>query len=257
MRKLVAAVLITLPIAWLAPANAQLFSRKPKTPPAQRVPELLAQAKADPDERKRAAAAEELREFDTKSYPEIVIVLADIARTDAKSSVRYEAVSSLAKIRPVSPIAGQTLEWASAHDVALKVRWEAKSSLMGYRWAGYHTPKNDPQAGNTPAGLVPGEPPLYDPRLANPKSERPAVSAGTVGRPTQHKSNVQPPSTPPVTVPATPPPIIVDIPGTTVDAAPKLVAPPAPIVVEPAPKVGVPTVPPLPTFIETAPKRGR
>jgi HEAT repeats len=258
MRKLVAALLITVPIAWLAPANAQLFNRKPKTPPAQRVPELIVQAKADPDERKRAAAAEELREFDTKTYPEIVQVLADVARTDPKTGVRYEAISSLAKLRPVSQLGGQTLEWAAVHDVALKVRWEAKSSLMSYRWAGYHSAKNDPKTGNTAPGPVPGEPPLYDPRLADPKIERPSTPTGTPSRTTQVKSKGQQPGGPASSA-QTPPPLIVDIPGTAAETAPKLVAPPlptVPLVVESSPKVGTPAVPPVPTLIEAAPKLG-
>src|SRR5262245_42715391 len=184
MRKLVAALLVTVPIVWLAPANAQLFNHKSKTPAAQRVPELIVQAKADPDERKRAAAAEELREYDTKRYPAIVHVLADGARTDPNTGVRYEAISSLAKIRPVSQLGGQTLEWAAVHDVALKVRWEAKSSLMSYRWAGYHSAKNDPKTGNTAPGPVPGEPPLYDPRLADPKYDKTSTPAVTPNRTT-------------------------------------------------------------------------
>lgn len=253
MRKLVAALLVTVPIVWLAPANAQLFNRKSKTPAAQRVPELIVQAKADPDERKRAAAAEELREYDTKMYPEIVQVLADVARTDTKTGVRYEAITSLAKIRPVSQLGGQTLEWAAVHDVALKVRWEAKSSLMSYRWAGYHSAKNDPKMGNTAPGTVPGEPPLYDPRLADPKYDRTSTPAAPPSRATQVKSKELQPN---AAIPAqTPPPLIVDIPGTAANTTPKLVAPPptVPTVVE---KSLTPAAPPVPTLIDAAPKLG-
>ena len=44
----------------------------------------------------------ELRQFDTKAFPDIVPILADVLRTDAKASVRLEAAQSLARIRPVS-----------------------------------------------------------------------------------------------------------------------------------------------------------
>src|SRR4051794_36182747 len=130
MKRFVWAFLITIPILWQTPAEAQfgLFSKKAKTPPAQRVPELIVQAKTDPDERKRAAAVEEMRDFDTKTFMEIVPVLVDVARSDAKASVRLEAVNSLARIRPVSQQAGQMLEQAAAHDESWKVRWQAKSS---------------------------------------------------------------------------------------------------------------------------------
>src|SRR5262245_50115312 len=129
MKKLALAILITFTLSWLAPAHAQLFSRKPKAPasPGQRVNELILIAKTDTDEHKRAAAAVELREFDTQTYPEIVSVLVDVARTDAKPGVRGEALASLAKIRPVSQPAGQTLEWAAANDDSFKVRWQAKT----------------------------------------------------------------------------------------------------------------------------------
>ena len=43
-----------------ADAPAQLFSKKPKVDPTRRVPELILIVKTDTDERKRAAAAEEL-----------------------------------------------------------------------------------------------------------------------------------------------------------------------------------------------------
>src|SRR5688572_20003656 len=151
MRYLALMLFITFLVAWSAPATAQLFKSKPKAPPAQRIGELLVQAKSDPDERKRAAAAEELRDFDAKANPEIVSILADVARTDAKPGVRQEAIESLAKIRPVSIIAGQTLERAAAQDDSWKIRWQAKSALVRYQMAGYHPPKNQPNANNPPA----------------------------------------------------------------------------------------------------------
>src|SRR4051794_35566309 len=110
---LLSAFILLLPCT----AQAQFFFRKatPKVP-AQRVPELVAIVRGDPEERKRTSAAEELREYDIKTYPEIVTTLAEAAMHDAKNSVRAEAVSSLSRIRPVSSTAGQAIEYAAASD---------------------------------------------------------------------------------------------------------------------------------------------
>ncbi|MBI3410194.1 MAG: HEAT repeat domain-containing protein [Planctomycetes bacterium] len=123
------------------PARAQLFGRKPKVDPVQRVSELLVSVKTESDERKRAHAAEQLGSFDGKLFPEIVPVLAEVAQTDSKTSVRYDAVSSLAGIRPATPTARAALEKAAAADASWKVRWHAKTVLVKYRWAGPSTPE--------------------------------------------------------------------------------------------------------------------
>src|SRR3954451_6086353 len=85
-----------------APAPAGIFSRsKPKANPAERVPELLIQLKTSPDEARRAAAAEELRQYDPKAYPEIMTALVDALTKDAGTTVRSEAATSLGKLRPI------------------------------------------------------------------------------------------------------------------------------------------------------------
>lgn len=249
MKKLVATSLLMLAFAWMTPADAQLFGRKPKSPPTQRVAELIGQAKADPSESKRAAAAEELRDFDAKTFPEIVPVLIDVARSDKSAAVRHEALDSLARIRPVSQGAGQTLEWAAAHDDSWRNRWQAKTALTRYQWAGYHASKNDAKNPQTPTTK---EPPLFDPA-------RPAVKAGTTGRTAPAKTTapqsslpkiVTVPTPPKATEPArktavtpTPPPIIVDTPPRS-DTAPaaKATVPPVPML-DLGPTVGAPNAP--------------
>jgi hypothetical protein len=140
-------------------AQAQLFSKKVKAAPQQRVPELILIVKTDADERKRISAAEELREFDAKMFGEIVPVLVDVLQNDKSSSVRYEALDSLSRLRPVTPLAGQALEKAQ-QDENWRVRWHAKTSLMRYQWAGYTPTKTDPVASKT---VVNGkEPPLAE-----------------------------------------------------------------------------------------------
>lgn len=228
MKKLTLALLITFSLAWLAPADAQLFSRKPKTPPAQRLGELIVQVKTDADEGKRAAAAEELREFDVKKFPEIVPVLIDVARHDKKASVRHDALDSLAKIRPVSQGAGQMLEWAAQHDDAWRNRWLAKSALMRYQWAGYHAPKNEAKG---PPALTTQEPPLLD-------SQRPPSKPGTLTRMMPTKTSSQPKNQPRVVNQPTPPPVIVTQP------APAVVTQPLPPVVESTGRAAATSTPP-------------
>src|SRR4051794_100892 len=72
-------VLFTLS-ALADPARAGiLFGKKPNKPnPAERVPELIVTVKTDGDEHKRAAAAEELRQYDPATFTEIVPVLIDV-----------------------------------------------------------------------------------------------------------------------------------------------------------------------------------
>ncbi len=273
MKKFAWAFLITIPLLWQTNAEAQfgLFNKKPKAPPAQRVPELILQAKTDPDERKRAAAVEELREFDTKTFQEVVPVLADVAKSDSKAGVRLEAINSLAKIRPVSQQAGQAMEWASQHDDSWKVRWQAKSALLRYGWSGYHAGKNEmPNAAPQPPATR--EPPLSTGRQV--QGTRPPPPATTTGR---TAVRTQPPTSPPPVIvnqpslgvsdlgpPTGPPPAIVDVPGPVSAPATKTTAPPLVIAVpagktQGAPKLVAPAAPvpipaPPPAASQAAPK---
>ena len=134
-----------------------LFGKKNKKPtPAERVPELLAQVKSDGDESKRAAAAQELRQYDPAQFPMIVPVLADVLLTDSKPVVRAEAAQSLGKIRPISQQAGQALEQALNNDASMRVRLQARSSLLQYHWSGYRSARKDDMVPQTK------EPPLAD-----------------------------------------------------------------------------------------------
>src|SRR5436309_8145239 len=76
-------VLLALPVCAM-PGEAQLFFKKNRPVPAQRVPELILTLKTESDERKRAAAAEELRDYDAKTFGEIVPVLIDVLHNDKK-----------------------------------------------------------------------------------------------------------------------------------------------------------------------------
>jgi hypothetical protein len=181
-RQLVLVVLVlgALPV----PATASIiFGKKgAKPPPQERVPELIRIVKTDGDENKRADACEELRDYDPAQFPDIVPVLVEALLNDKKASVRAGAAHSLGKIRPVSQMVGQVLEKALADDSSMRVRMQARSALLSYHWAGYHsagkkdeplvTTKEPPLA--DPAGKGPTPPPILPTRLT-PTPEGPAL----------------------------------------------------------------------------------
>jgi hypothetical protein len=142
------------------PAQAGFkFGKQARPNPAERVPQLLATVKTDTDEEKRLAAARELRDFDPAAYPDIVPILIDVLQNDAKPSVRAEAAQSLGRLRPVSQDIGMALETAT-HDSSFRVRWQARSALMGYRWSGYHgAPKPEEAAPSQAPGKAGPTPP--------------------------------------------------------------------------------------------------
>jgi hypothetical protein len=152
--------------AWAGPfsflrKNKQPAQTAPTAPAQPQVPELIQTLKADPDAGKRAAAAEELRQHDTKAYPEIIPVLIEAAQRDAKPEVRLSAVQSLGRIRPVSAEVGRVIEQVVSSDTAMRVRLTARTTLAQYQMAGY-------RSGQAPAGPAqPGstnEPPLAEPQ---------------------------------------------------------------------------------------------
>jgi hypothetical protein len=231
MRRLLVAGLLLVVPAWAAPAQAQFFKRASRPSPTQRVPELIYTVKADTDERKRASAADELQNFDARTYAEIVPVLVDVAQNDPKASVRQEALSSLARIRPVSPAAGQALERAAAQDDSWRIRLQAKSALVKYHLAGYSSAGKTDAAGAPVRNVTTAEPPLADP---------PGTAAPPLATPTPAPTQAAPqfpaaafpaqsvplrpaptPSAPPVSQRSTPPP-----------PAAQQAAPPAPITIE-------------------------
>lgn len=184
MKRLAGGLMFLLFLAWTAPAPAQwIFVKKTKANPTQRVPELILIVKTDPDERKRAQAAEELRDYDTTVFTEIVPVLADVLMHDKKQGVRSEALTSLAKIRPVSTLAGQALEKVAADDESLRLRWQAKTLLPKYHLASFTSRKSGPapakkkQTDEPPLGApttkVSEPPPMFRPLPVGPAFPRP------------------------------------------------------------------------------------
>jgi len=165
-----------MPLAVGSSSAGVIFGKKSKKPtPAERVPELLGQVKTDGDESKRAAAAQELRQYDPAQFPAIVPMLIDALLTDKKPGVRAEAAQSLGKLRPISQQAGMALEHALANDSSMRVRLQARSSLLQYHWAGYHNVKKDdllPQTKEPPLADEKTPPPIINTTTLPPSSRR-------------------------------------------------------------------------------------
>ncbi len=176
-------MIVTVLVVTAAPAWAGIFfNRKPKAKPIERVPQLIYQLKVDQDDHKRAAAAEELRNFDTVAHPEIVNALVEAALGDPKSNVRAEAVQSLGKLRPISQRAGWALEQAAANDSAVRVQVQARTALVAYRLSGYRGSKDGepPVEGKS---LKTDEPPLAEPSIGSTSRYVPATVGVKTGTP--------------------------------------------------------------------------
>jgi hypothetical protein len=142
MRKRLFILLVLIPVLTPSVHAGILFGRKKDKPdPKQRVPELVMILKSDKDADKRSHAAVELRTYDPAQFPEIIPALIDALQNDPKPGVRVEAVQSLGKIRPVSQVVGEALEQALAKDASMRVRLQARSTLLQYHWAGYRSGK--------------------------------------------------------------------------------------------------------------------
>jgi hypothetical protein len=194
-------LLVLLPTL-AAPASAGVFfGKKKKQPnPNDRVPELLVTVKTDGDENKRARAAEELRQFDAATHPEVVPILIDVLLNDKKPAVRAEAAQSLGKLRPVSQEAGQALEQALAKDPSMRVRLQARSALLQYHWSGYRSASRKDVP---PSPFESKEPPLAD--------SGPALAPASMPAPGRLKPQPAPAPVPAAPAP-TPPPVAQPLP---------------------------------------------
>ncbi len=157
-------LVVALALGSTAPASAQLFGRKtaPRATPTQRVPELINTIKSDIDERKRSAAVEELSHYETKDFPQVVPTLVEVLEREPKVGVRLDAVHALGRLRPVSNAAGLALERAASNDSAIRVRLQARTTLMWYHMAGYD--KDKMVDGPQQPTVKTTEPPLADPQ---------------------------------------------------------------------------------------------
>lgn len=236
---------------FFAPLTVQagLF-RKSKPDPAKHVPMLIQTLREDTEENNRLRAAEELRDYDPKVFPDILPALTEALANDPSFKVRAEAAESLGKINLVSPKAGYALEQALKFDSAKAVRDASRSALLHYRVRGYRSGKE-----NTTTATQTEEPPLARPSTSpiapGTSAIRPPVQATLIGLP---KGSVviggrvqtpEPPlAKPPVTEVSTAKPAAPVVPQTRPD-----VPQPPPIPLAPAvPSIpSVPSVPTVPT----------
>jgi hypothetical protein len=222
-----------------------LFGKKAKNDPAERVPTLILQLKTDPDEGKRQAAAEELRQYDPKSFPEMMTVLADALLRDSSPAVRTEAASTIGKLRPVSQAAGYALEQAKANDAAMRVRRAAQNSLLQYHFVGYRGGKPaESQPGpagepvTTQANRLPtAQPPVKgSPRGSRNESAEPPLAGVPIVSGSPHSGSPQADGPRPLpTGQPTPQRLQPYGPALTPVSTPKLLTPPA-TSIPPAPK---------------------
>ncbi len=153
-------------LAVVLPAEGGIFGKKTRVKPENHLPELLKTAKSDADEGKRTAAIAELRDYDIQSHPDIVPQLIDVLQNDTRPGVRREAASTLGRLRPSTPAAGQALQQAASNDPSLRVRIQAWSSLKLVQLNGHNHRPKQPQAPPSSAKRpTTDEPPLLDPPL--------------------------------------------------------------------------------------------
>jgi hypothetical protein len=207
-------ILLALP-AFALPAPAGLFSKRTPPDPVVRVPDLLAVVKSEPNERKVAAAVDELRQYDAKAFPEVIPVLVNVLRNDPRTGVRLQALHTLSSFRPVSQPVGQALDDAAANDKSLRVRLQARTTLVSYHWSGYHAAKAPEPPAPTVHGPTTKEPPLaVAPPAATPTPAPIAAPVAGMARPMP----TGPTQSPPVTT--TPPPTAAPEQGPSLEPPP-------------------------------------
>lgn len=121
------------------PVHAQgilnILKRRPE--PAPKVPELIHQLQGSDQARSRSTAANDLRQYDAKQFPEVIRALIHSLEHDVNPSVRAEAAQALGRTHPITQAAGQALERAASKDSVWRVRMQAWSSLKGIQIQGW------------------------------------------------------------------------------------------------------------------------
>ena len=202
-----------------------IFGKKPKVAPEIRVPELLTTVLNDGDENKRYDAVTELRNYDPKQFPQVIPTLIQVLMTDRKPAVRSEAVNTLSKLRPVSREVGEALEYARDKDPSLRVRMQARHSLLSYHWATWWAGdpgKLNPDGPPPPSTKEPPLAPVVPPPAPKPVPMPPLIPAP----PTRSAPAAEPALTPP-------PPALRPMPGSVQPLPKGPETPPAPKPVPP------------------------
>lgn len=174
---------------------------KKKEEPVNKSKQLAEALRTDPDEKKRKAAAEDLRETDVKQISDVLPILVASLKQDPSAAVRATVAETLGNIKPVTPAVGVALEAAGQSDPSEAVRKAAQSAVWTYQASGYRPTQSTGTATQT------AEPPIAKPRTASiPSTTRqivapasPAAKASPLGVPSginrgpQFGETVEPP----------------------------------------------------------------
>ena len=246
---------------------AKLNPFKKKEEPAPKAKQLTETLRTDPDEKKRKAAAEELRETEAKQVSEVLPVLVASLKQDPSAAVRATVAESMGKMKPIAAASGAALESASSNDPSEVVRKAAQGALWTYQANGYKlaqqsatTQTNEPPIAK-PRAFVAQVPPRQivasatAPVKPNPIGIPTGINRGPqfgeTGEPPLAKTKVEPfevpiPSPPmPVEIPkVVPPTVMIPTPLPLPPAAPKLPVPPTAMPKAPTVPGTIPTPPP-------------
>jgi hypothetical protein len=232
MLAVLAALVVTLP----ADAGS-IFGRKGKSD--ARVRQLVDTLRTDPDEKKRRAAAVELREADPRTQAEVIPALVAALQRDPAAGVRADAAETIGQFKYVFPLAGLALEAAAEGDASADVRDLAQQALWEYHLSGYRSVKGaDGIAGQTP------EPPLARPEPARPAAVLLPPAVAPVIQPV---SVSPPPPVAPVLPAVTPRPVTAFRPTAPAADAPK----------ERGPRVVFTAAPPFQLNVTAEPPRAK
>ena len=174
---------------------------KKKEEPVVKSKQYAEVLRTDPDEKKRKAAAEELRETDAKQVNDVLPILVASLKQDPSAAVRATVAETLGKIKPVTPAIGVALETSGQNDPSEAVRKAAQTAVWTYQANGYRPAHSAGTAAQT------AEPPIAKPRTSMiPSPTRqivapatPAVKASPLGVPSginrgpQFGETVEPP----------------------------------------------------------------
>lgn len=231
------------------------LSRLKKDEPEKKTKSLTETLRTDPDEKKRKAAAVELRDADAKEAGEIIPILIASLKQDPSPAVRSAAAESIAKFKPVNS-AGAVLEAAAVNDPSDAVRTAAQGSLQAYQQAGYRlTSLTVTQTAEPPlapprprTGALPQTKQIMAP--PTPKAAPPVSIPAGINRGPNFTQTAEPPlanskslTDPPLKSAIESPPVIRMPTPLPMPAAPKSPSP-IPIVPKPLPAGPIPTPPP-------------
>lgn len=204
-------VAVLAAVLLVAPAGTAGGFLPHKKTDAAKVKQLTDVLRSDASEKRRKAAAVELREYDPRTHPELLAALVAAVQRDPSPAVRAEAAESIGQSRLVNPVAGLALESAATADPAASVRDAAQQALWEYHLSGYRSARGaDGIVGQT------AEPPV---------ARRPAPRVAAVVPAASTTPAIAPPPTPVYTSPVWVPSVL---PGHTAGASPVSALPAVP-----------------------------